>query len=213
MKAIQLTLLASSVLVSFGVATAIYLADQSGVAFAESSVQSYSCASIHFGMKDSDLTAMTYDCSTKIADLSGLYSADGVEVIDSSAENAYHGGSYTASDQSYDRYAIRIGASKKIGSIHLELDKQVIGAALYCLAYSSDPVTIVCNGVEIPTPKGMDSLTKANAIAVSYEAAFVPFEATSEIEITAKQASKSVGGKNVSACRFYLADIALRVLS
>ena len=212
MKALKLTLLASSVLVSFGTATVLYLADPSGPIFAESSAQPYSCASIHFGMKDSDLTAMTYDCSTKIADLSGLYSADGVEIIDSSAENAYQGGSYTASDPTYDGYAIRIGASKKIGSVRFTLDKEAIGATLYCLAYSSDPVTIVCNGVEIPTPKGMDSLTKANAMAVSYEAATMPFEATNEIEITAKQASKTVNGKSVSACRFYLSDIALRVI-
>lgn len=172
--------------------------------------QSYSCASVHFGMKDSDHTAMTYDPSTSSADMSGYYTANNISAT-ISAEYCYHGGAYTAADTSYSQYAIRIGKSKTLGTLTLTFDKNIIGCTVYALQYASDPVVMKVNGTVQSLLHSAASKTKANAAPETYDAYTFTFAETNTLILTAKQASKTVSGKSVSASRYYIADISLRV--
>lgn len=191
---------------------AIVNANVNHTALAATSNISYSCGSVHFGMKDDDNSAMTYDCSTASSNFSGYYTANGITVSSISATNCYTGGAYTASNTDYSQYAVRIGKSKSIGTLTLTFASEIVGCTVYALQYASDPVTVVVNGQETTLAHNVSSVTKANAAVAIYDAYSFEFDATTTLTITSKQASKTVGGKSVSASRFYLADIALRVL-
>lgn len=190
----------------------------------------YECASVHFGMNDNDYKAMTYDCSNGTVDLAGYYTA--TEGLISSIEcstyeekgktknTVFHGGSYNG-PVGYSQYAIRVGASKKIGTITLTLNSSIIGCTVYALPYIGksgdndihEPVTMVVNGQEVDLSEvyGPTSKNKVAATAEIYEPYFFSFAATDTLIITAKQASKTIDGSSKSACRFYLADISFRV--
>ena len=172
---------------------------------------SHTCASIHFGMEDSSLQAMTYDCSTNTSNLAGRYVVQGVTVDSISCTNVYHGGNYTADDARFGQYAIRVGKSKGKGEIAITFSESIIGCTVYALQYASDPVEVLVNGQPTSLANSAPSMTKANATALTYDAYQFTFDATKELVIESKQASKTVNGKSVSASRFYLADIALRV--
>ena len=175
------------------------------------SYQSYSCASIHFGMNDDTYAAMTYDCSTATTNLANYHSIDNVSIKSITCSNVYAGGTYTAQDTSYSQYAIRVGKSKGIGSITITFDQQIVGCTIYALQYASDPVIVSVNGQETALENAAASVTKANAAALRYDAYSFTFDATDTLIVKSKQASKTVSGKSVSASRFYLANIALRV--
>lgn len=184
----------------------------------------YSCASIKFGMKDSNCTAVTYDPTSPTTNLNGCYSTDVASQINTiTASYVYEGGDYTyAGDHSedYERYAIRIGKSKTKGTATFTFKKNIVGCVVYALPYVgksgeadvNEPVTMVVNGqeVDLSEVQGPTSKNKASATIETYTPYTFSFAATDTLTLTSKIASTKIDGKTVSASRYYVANIALR---
>lgn len=161
----------------------------------------YSCASIHFGPKattfDSNLQGKTYDCSTAFtSSITDVIETNGVTIQTASYTKVYYGG------VGYTDCAIRVGASKNKGIIEITLNENIIGATVYAMGYSNDSTKILVNNVEIALTENIPSVTQANAINRTYIPYTVSFLETNILRIESK---------NATSCRFYLADVALRV--
>ena len=172
---------------------------------------SYTCASIHFGMHDDDCTAMTYSGSTQASNLNNYCDVSGVTITDQTLTNVYHGGTYTNSNTDYSSYAWKLGGSKKKPVMNLTFAETIIGVNLYVVGFGTDPTTIKVQDEEYELTTSASDVTKANAEVVTYEKVTFTFAPTNTLSITTKFASKTVNGKSVSACRFFLADISFRI--
>lgn len=156
---------------------------------------SYSCASIHFGMDDSTLEALTYDCSTTATMANATVS--GVTVESSTLTKAYCG------DKNSAEYAIRLGTSSAKGSLSITFSESVVGCTVYALGYGTDSTKVTVNGVSKElTSNYTEMATKANASEVEYVPYSWTFDATNTLTIE---------GQNKTKCRFFVADIAIRV--
>lgn len=171
-------------------------------------------------MRDSDNTAMTYSVSTGISSLTtDYYDINGVSLqsytISKDSKDSplvYGDSTYTSSDTQYSKYPIKLGKSKTKGTLTLTFDSNIIGCVVYAVAFNTDPVIMTCNGQEATLATSIGDYTEANAIVQSFKPYRFNFNtATTTIELSAKNSTKSVNGKTVSACRFFVADIALRL--
>lgn len=201
--------------------SAVALATTLGLAFApqielpvltRASNNSYTCSSIHFGMHDDDYTAMTYSSSNIASDLSTqCVVGGGLSIVRCSFTNVYHGGTYTNDNTDYSSYAWKLGGSKKKPIMEICLNEDIVGLTLYCLAFGTDPTTIKVNDILYTLTKSCPDTKKADASVQTYEKVSFTIEPCCVITISTENASKVVNGKSVSACRFFLADIAFRV--
>ena len=191
----------------------------------------YSCGSLKFGFKDSDCTAVTYDYSTSqnIASVTSIYTTDASSKISSlESTNLYGDTSYSYSgshSSDYSKYSVRIGKSKGLGTLTINFsESKLIGATVYALPYvgkgGTSPnqydvpelVVMVVNGqeVDLSEAQGPSQKNEANASIETFVPYQFTFEATNKLTLTAKNAKVTVDGKERSASRYYVADIAFR---
>ena len=155
----------------------------------------YSCASIHFGMDDGTRSALTYDCSTGATMANATVS--GVTVESSTLTKVYCG------DKNSTEYAVRLGTSSAKGSLSITFSESVVGCTVYALGYGTDSAKVTVNGVSKElTSNYTEMATKANASEVEYVPYSWTFDATNTLTIE---------GQNKTKCRFFVADIAIRV--
>lgn len=184
----------------------------------------YTCGSIKFGMKDSDSTAVVWDVGTGTTDLSGYYTAtnnliQSIEcetyVSSGKTKNLVFGAGNYSGPAGYSKYVIRVGASKKKGSFTITFSENIVGCTVYALSYKNkdnnvvDKTTMLVNSQEALLQNSALASLKADAAAVTFDAYSFTFAATNTLTIGSKQDTVD----SISASRFFVANIAVRVAS
>ena len=180
------------------------------VVLAQTRSPSYSCSSIHFGMNDSDRKAKTYDCSNLIDTANNKNTAWVSNYLIADQESSSHIQPASAvinkvyfGDANNNEWALKFGSSSVGGTMTLTFDQNICGCTLYLLGYKTDSAEVAVNGVSKTLNHNITTISKkAAASREEYYPYTWNFDSTQTLSIESNADAN---------CRFFLADIAIRV--
>ena len=155
----------------------------------------YHCASIHFGMSDSDLsgTATLTGGTISVGEHEGsIGEASGIEVLE-----------YTVSNQAVymvDGCGLKFSSSSKNSTVTFSLGSEIVGCDIYAVGWNKDSAYLTVNDDDSSKTKitSLTSVTGSGTVDVTYQKYHFDFDQTSDLVISATK-------------RIVIGDIALRV--
>ncbi len=210
MKDIRLLALITS-LVGVGGVVALSTIQGNGGAVDFKANASYTCASVHYGMQDNDLSGYIATYGTTYTEAKSPYEslgyATGITITSFSVTGANAqwldvGTKYTINKVTYTSdktHGLKLGTSKNQTNLQYVFDKNVIGCDIYAIGWNDDGITISVNGgASQDVAKNTDISGTFDDKAITYTRYHFDFESTNTLEIATTK-------------RLFIGDIALRV--
>lgn len=171
----------------------------------------YSCASIHFGMEDSNLTGYIATYGSTYTEAKSPYETlgyvSGVTVTSFSVTGANAqwldlGTKYTVSKVSYTSehvHGLKLGTSSKNTTITYTFEQNIIGCDIYATGWNDTGISLSVNGSDsVDVAKNKDVSGNFVNKEVTYTKYHFDFTSTNSLEIATTK-------------RLFIGDIALRV--
>lgn len=196
---IKLILAAAAMLATIGTVSAVAISDSLGWsghnAFASvpSPSSAYTCASVHFGMSDSDHTGKAYLGSTNLGSGTSIGEVDNVTMTAYSSSAAYRDPKTAES--------IKLASGKNAGSFTLTFEETIIGCTVYCIGWKDKSCTVSVNGATKQGVASDSGVTGSSGYAnVTYEAHYFDLDETNSVTVSAEKNKQIIVG-----------DVSLRV--
>lgn len=203
------SLLSAAAAISIISATA--LTDSSATTVRAEPLASYRCASIHFGMEDSDLSGYIATYGNTYTEAKSPYAtlgyATGIDILSFSVTGANaqwldEGTKYTVSKVTHTSdkvHGLKLGTSSKNTTLKYTFAQNIIGCDIYAIGWNDTGITLSVNSSEsIGIEKNADVSGTFADKEISYTKYHFDFESTDSLEIA-------------STKRLFIGDIALRV--